>query len=372
VAIKGYKREEYPKGAEGDDGLIWPLDEGIVKRVLRSRQADITMDVAIDPDYDSGLANSNSQITLPMMSGDEVNAILILEKNTLPRFSLPDWGFAQRVAEHASIAIANAQFAFALQNANKSKSEFMGFAAHELKNPLASVKGYADVLQSGMTGALSEQQLNFVNVIRSNVNRMQIIIDDLRDAAKVDAGEFRVEPEPMNIRNAVVETLRPFVKMLEEKNQELVNNVPEDLPLVWGDETRVIQVLTNLVSNAHKYSYESTTITIDGWVDKAYVDREGNKRGRMVVIAVRDQGIGMSEEDQKKLFKVRYFRSSNQEAINMASGTGLGMMLTYNIMFQHKGEIWIESKLGNGSSFLISIPLAEDMEKLAKGEPAAD
>jgi signal transduction histidine kinase len=80
----------------------------------------------------------------------------------------------------------------------------------------------------------------------------------------------------------------------------------------------------------------------------------------------------MIEEDQKKLFKVRYFRSTNQEALNMASGTGLGMMLTYNIMLQHKGEIWIESQLGKGSSFHISFPLSEDIERQLKGEPAAD
>lgn len=360
VSIFGYKREEYPEDATGDDGLIWPLDAGIVKRVMRSRQADITMDVSIDPDYSYGQNDSNSQITLPMLSGDEVNAILILEKNTLPRFSLPDWAFAQRIAEHASIAIANAQFYLALSNAMKSKSEFMGFAAHELKQPLASIKGYADVMR--MTGELSDQQDSFLNTIKSNANRMQVLIDDLRDSAKIDANEFKVDAEPMNIRTAVVETLRPFVNQLAEKNQELVNNVPEDLPLIWGDETRIIQVLTNLVSNAHKYSHNDTTITVSGELRENYVDRGGFKRGRMVVISVSDQGIGMSEDDQKRLFKERYFRSTNNEARDMAAGTGLGMTLTYNIMLQHKGEIWIESELGKGSTFLISFPLAEDMQ----------
>ncbi|MDQ7035128.1 MAG: GAF domain-containing protein, partial [Anaerolineae bacterium] len=98
VAIEGYTPDEYPEGA---DDLLWSLDQGIVSRVIRSRQADIILNVEDDPDYDKGLKDSNSQITLPMMSGDEVNAILILEKNTLPRFSLPDWAFAQRIAEHA-------------------------------------------------------------------------------------------------------------------------------------------------------------------------------------------------------------------------------------------------------------------------------
>ena len=366
VAIEGYGEEEYPPDAEGNNKLIWKLDSGVVKRVMRSRQADITMDLSNDPDYEYGLTDSNSQITLPMITGDEINAVLILEKNSLPRFSLPDWAFAQRIAEHASVSIYNAQLYSALTSEKDSKSEFMAFAAHELKNPLASVKGYAEVMLSGMTGELSEQQETFLNTITSNAKRMQVLIDDLRDSAKIDANQFSVEAEPMNVRNAVVETLRPFVKMLEDKNQELVNNVPENLPLIWGDETRVIQVLTNLVSNAHKYSHNNTTITVGGEVREEYVDRQGGKRGRMVVISVKDQGIGMSKEDQAKLFKERYFRSTNKEATDMAAGTGLGMTLTYNIMLQHQGEIWIDSVKGEGSTFYISFPLAEDIENKLK------
>ncbi|MEO1290146.1 MAG: HAMP domain-containing sensor histidine kinase, partial [Chloroflexota bacterium] len=95
--------------------------------------------------------------------------------------------------------------------------------------------------------------------------------------------------------------------------------------------------------------------------------------GRMVMIWVKDQGIGMSDEDQQKLFKTRYFRSNNEEAKTMAEGTGLGMMLTYNIMIQHKGEIWIESTKGVGSTFYISFPLAEDYEEeLEKRQLAGD
>jgi signal transduction histidine kinase len=172
----------------------------------------------------------------------------------------------------------------------------------------------------------------------------------------------------MSIRNAVVESLRPFVKMFEEKNQSIQNDVPEDLPLVWGDETRVIQVLTNLVSNAHKYSYPDTTIRVHAFVDENHIAQTGEKVGRRMVVGVKDQGIGMSEEDQAKMFKVRYFRSTNKEAQNMASGTGLGMMLTYNIMRKHNGDIWLESKLGEGTTFLISFPLAEDIEKQIKAD----
>ena len=365
VAIEGYKREEYPVDAEGEDGLIWQLNSGVVKRVMRSRQADITMDVTIDPDYDNGLTDSNSQITLPMITGDEINAILILEKNTMPRFSLPDWGFAQRIAEHASVSIANAQFTLALNQANESQSEFMGFAAHEMKTPLASVKGYAEVMLSGMTGELSEQQETFLQTIQSNAVRMNTIIEDLRDTAKMKIGEFTVDAEPMNIRPAVIETLRPFITVLEASGQTLINNVPENLPLIWGDEGRIIQVLTNLITNANKYSEADTSITISAWIDEDYHDQRGEKRGRMLTLSVKDEGFGMSEADQSKLFKERYFRSTNQQALDKP-GTGLGMMLTKGIMDGHQGEIWMESTLGEGSVFFISFPLAEDMEKSLK------
>lgn len=370
AAIKGYTREEYPDTAEGEDGLIWSLDQGIVKRVLRSRQADIAMDVSIDPDYNSQLKNSNSQITIPMLSGDEMIAVLILEKNTLPRFTLPDWAFAQRIAEHASVAIANAQFTEALNDANRSKSEFMGFAAHEMKTPLASVKGYAEVMLSGMTGELTEQQQNFANIIKTNAERMNTIIEDLRDSAKMEANEFKVDASPMDVRHAVIESLRPFVKVLEDASQELVNKVEEGLPLIWGDEHRIIQVLTNLLTNANKYSEPNTIIAIDARIDEKYINQQGQKGKRMLVLSVKDQGFGMSQEDQSKMFKERYFRSTNKQALDKP-GTGLGMMLTKGIMDGHKGEIWLESILGEGTTFFISFPLAEDKEKQIRATQSA-
>ncbi len=372
VAIRGYDEDEYPEDA---DGMLWNLQSGIIGRVIRTRQADIALDVTMDPDYNSRLTDSNSQITLPMFSGEDINAILILEKNSVPRFSLTDWDFGQRIAEHASIAVENAQFYAALLQANRSKSEFMGFAAHELKNPLTSLIGWADLMRQGATGAMSDQQTNMINVIHDNAKRMEVIISDLRDSAKMDANEFSVNPAPMDIHHAVVETLRPFVKTLEGKHQELINEVPDSLPLVWADEPRIIQVLTNLVSNAHKYSPEDTTIRVTAEVIANYRTQDGKLRGRMMRVSVVDQGIGMSEEDQKKLFRERYFRSTNEVALNEA-GTGLGMMLTKGIMDNHDGEIGLESTLGEGSTFYIALPLAEDIQQKAaddtQTEPASD
>ncbi len=368
VGISGYLLEEYPKG---ETNLAWSLDKGIVARVVRTKQADLVTDIAIDPNYNGRLTGALSQITLPMFSGDDLNALLILERNTMPRFTLSDWAFAQRIAEHASIAIANAQLYAALTRANKSKSEFMGFAAHELKNPLTSIVGYSDLMRQGMMGALSDQQNELISVIHSNANRMQTIIEDLRDSAKMDANEFRVNLTPMNIRHAVIETLRPFTHVLSEKGQALVTEIPDDLPLVMGDETRLIQVMTNLVSNAHKYSPPNTTITIKAEVVKNYVDQHGKRRGTMLQVSVIDQGLGISKEDQARLFKERYFRSTNQLALEQP-GTGLGMTLTFGIMQNHNGDIWLESELNKGSIFHIVLPLAPQELQTRIGEPSAD
>jgi len=370
IAIQGYDTSEYPSTA---DGMNWPLDRGIVKRVMRSRQADLASDTSIDPDYEQSLRGSLSQITVPMLSGDEINAVLILETNNEPPFNLSDWAFAQRLAEHASIAIANAQLYDALTNANKTKSEFMGFAAHELKTPLTSIIGYADFLRKGVVSD-GEQQQNMMNIIHSNAERMKTLINDLRDSAKLDANEFSVELEPTDIRHTIINTLQPFMHSFEEKDQNLINNVQENLPLVLGDQNRLLQVLTNLVSNAHKYSPEGTTITISSEIQENYIDKRGKRRGKMMLISIQDEGIGMSEEDKSRLFKERYFRAGN---VGDIKGTGLGMMLTGGIIEKHNGEIWVESELGKGSTFRIAIPLAATEEVIIKEqapqtEPASD
>jgi signal transduction histidine kinase len=368
LATNGYEADNLPPMDES--GIpAWPLNSGIIRRVMRTRRADLAHDVAIDPDYVQALPGSLSQITVPMLSGDEISAVMVLEKAQEPRFSLLNLDWTQRLAEHASIAIANAQLYEELTRANESKSEFMGFAAHELKNPLASVKGYTDLMKSGMTGAISDQQRDFLGVIRTNADRMQRIIDDLRDIAAADAGQFKITLEPVNLRNVVMDTLIPFQNQFEEKRQTVINHVSEDLPLVMGDYTRLLQVMTNLVSNAHKYSPPDATITVSAAVNLNYRNRRGQPLGQVVHVRVQDTGIGMSEEDLGRIFQEDYFRSDNKLAREQ-KGTGLGMIITKRIIEGHNGDIWVESELGRGSVFHFAVPLAPEI--VPEAEPASD
>ncbi|GAB1421137.1 hypothetical protein MASR2M15_12810 [Anaerolineales bacterium] len=356
VALEGYSEDEYPKDA---NGLIWPADRGIISRVIRSKQPDFVTDTRIDPDYVPTLKGGISQITIPIVDGTAVKAILVLETNEHPPFRLDEWLFVQRLTEHASIALENAQLYSKLIEANESKSEFMGFAAHELKNPLSSIKGYADLILSGMGGEVPEQQASFLDTIRSNANRMHLIIEDLRDAARLEANTLKVDLKAITLDEVIEESIRPFEKDLVEKNQTVDVLIDEDLPLILGDKARLIQVFTNLISNAHKYSPKDTHIKVLAEAKPRYEDSKVKIRQAVVHIQIKDQGIGLSENDLSRLFNERYFRSENPKA-QAEKGTGLGMMITQGIIQQHGGKIWAESELNVGTTFNIILLIANE------------
>lgn len=355
VSTYGYGDDDQPDGA---DGALWPLDHGIVSRVIRTKQADLAPDVKIDPSYIPSLRGGLSQITIPMLSGGEINALLVLEKDIEPRLNLLDLAFAQRLAEHASIAITNAQFYAELTRANESKSEFVSFVAHELKTPMTSMKGFADLLLSGVAGKLNDQQNSFLGTIRSNIDRMNTLVSDLNDVTKLQTDNLRMEFAPVDFRNIITETLRPLTKQIEDKGQSMVMNLPKDMPNIQADQNRLIQVMTNLVSNAYKYTPPDGDIYINADVMQKNLDSKGRDLGPALHVYVQDSGIGMSEEDLAKLF-TPYFRSDNP-LTREQPGTGLGLTITRGIVAGHGGRIWVESQLNKGTTFHFTVPLAAE------------
>jgi signal transduction histidine kinase len=356
----GYEDADLPAPTEEN---VWPLDRGIVSRVLRTKQPDLVPDVRIDPNYVPSLRGALSQITLPMLSGGSVNAILLLETNREPRLRLADMPFLQRLAEHASIAIVNAQLYAELTRANQSKSEFVSFVAHELKNPLTSIKGYSDVLLGVAGSGLSDQQKSFLGTIRFNAERMNTLVSDLNDVTKLQTDNLRMEFAPVDFPKALTETIRPLQKQIDDRRQTLEFDLDDDMPMIRADLNRLIQVLTNLLSNAHKYTPPDGAIQV-----AAHVDRDArNNKGRLLEprlhVSVTDTGIGMSPDDLNRLF-TPYFRSDNP-LTREQPGTGLGLTITRGIIERHGGSIWVESELGKGTTFHFSIPLAAEGQKQA-------
>ncbi|NJO83832.1 MAG: HAMP domain-containing histidine kinase [Blastochloris sp.] len=147
--------------------------------------------------------------------------------------------------------------------------------AHELKNPITSIRGYAELLLRGGAGDISEPQQQFLSTIRFNADRMTTLISDLNDVTQLQTDNLRIELAPMDFRRVVTETLRPLQKQIDDKGQSTILDMPDDLPQVQGDSNRLIQVMTNLLSNAHKYTPEGGKIVVGAVLRRDCATRRG-------------------------------------------------------------------------------------------------
>jgi signal transduction histidine kinase len=281
-----------------------------------------------------------------------VIGLLLLESTNDSQVNL---AFLNSLSDSAAIAIANAQLYDEVQRANLAKSDFVSFVAHELKNPMTSIKGYTELLAAGSVGQINEMQANFLSTIRSNVERMSALVSDLNDNAKIEANRLRLEFKPVEVPEIVDDVLRSTKRQIEDKHQSIELKLSTSLPLVWADRLRVGQVLTNLISNAHKYTPEGGQIVVGAEVTNNQWDLEGAKR--VVHVWVRDNGIGINIEDQTKIFQ-KFFRSDDSKAREVP-GTGLGLNITKSLVEMQGGRIWFDSQFRAGTTFHFTIPVAE-------------
>ncbi|MFC1997374.1 GAF domain-containing protein, partial [Chloroflexota bacterium] len=301
------------------------------------------------------LTDAKNQVVIPIHQENHVIGVLMLENLQDHTWVDDTQAFLSRLTDHAAIAIANAQLFSQVQSADLAKTEFVSQVSHELKNPMTSIRGYTDLLISGAVGAVSVDQENFLRTIGANIARMTTIVGDLADISRIESGKLRLDFNAVQVLGVVEEVVRAQRRGIDEKGQTLVIKIPEGLPEVWGDRTRLVQILINLVSNANKYSSEGTTITIEA--ENSTNHWESGGAPDVVRIAVRDTGIGMTPEDQTNIF-TKFFRSEDPKA-REAPGTGLGLSITRNLVELQGGKIWFESDYGKGTTFYFTIPVAE-------------
>jgi signal transduction histidine kinase len=347
MASEGYT-DELAGFAEG----LLPLDVAQFSAAIE--QGAAVQSVVADGQGRGLLKGAVQQLVLPIRRETQTIGLILLESANAGPASEESLAFLQRLSDHASIAISNAQLYDAVQSANVAKSEFVSFVSHELKNPMTSIKGYTELLAAGAVGTINEAQANFLATIRSNIERMNTLVSDLNDVSKIEAGRLRLDFKGMAFVEVVEETVRSTRKQIEEKGQTLVRNIPADLPPVWADRTRLAQVLVNLVSNAHKYTPQGGQIEISAEATDNQWDQVGSPR--VVHIWVKDNGIGINEEDQKKIFQ-KFFRSEDPKTREV-SGTGLGLNITRSLVEMQGGKIWFESEFRKGTTFHFTVPLA--------------
>lgn len=235
------------------------------------------------------------------------------------------------------------------------RDEFLAVAAHELRAPLAAVKGYTDLLvqRERQRPNASPSDQRGLMLLSRQIDHLVRLVDNLLDVSRLDDGRLELYLQPADLV-ALVEASIDRIS-IGDNNHTFVFNGPPSLPIVC-DQLRLQQVFTNLLSNAARYSAAGTQIAVELWSDVCGYDEAGELcvGGTMpcVIVAVRDQGVGMTPEVQARAFD-RYYRANTATA---ASGLGLGMYLSREIVLRHHGKIWLESTPGVGSTFYVMLP----------------
>lgn len=237
--------------------------------------------------------------------------------------------------------IANVRNITRFREADEMKSTFISVVSHELKTPVALIKGYASTLRRQDAHWDQQTVRDSLQVIEEESDRLAELIDNLLDASRLQAGNFRLMLVELDIDEVVVKVVSKF--QMQTKGHQLIADVRPDLPLVHADEARITQVLSNLISNAIKYSPEGSEVRVTA-----------SEAPKEVIITVHDQGEGIPPEDQAQLF-TRFYRLDNA-ATRKAQGAGLGLYLSKAIIEAHGGRIWVESDGKTGSHFHFSLP----------------
>jgi PAS domain S-box-containing protein len=242
---------------------------------------------------------------------------------------------------------------------DRAKTEFVSTVSHELRTPMTSIKGYADLMLLGAAGLMNEDQRRFLSIIKANADRLSGLVNDLLDISRIEGGRVEMDVKPLRLEGVVEQVVNTLRGKIEEKGLKLFINLASDLPMVMGDRDRVIQILTNLVSNAHQYTKPGGTITVSA-----------RRLGDYVQTDVADTGIGIAPEDQAKVFE-RFFRADDPD-VQEFSGTGLGLAIVKSLVEMLRGTIWLESAVGKGTTFCFTLPASEEgspEEELAPATP---
>jgi signal transduction histidine kinase len=228
-----------------------------------------------------------------------------------------------------------------LKQLDKSKSEFLNIVSHELKTPLTAIIAHLDVLDD-LKKNLTPQELSSFEAIRRNTDQLRILISNILEISRIESGKFELAVTKVNLKemiNSIVEELKILAK---QKNIELKSEVGS-IPLIEGDDTRIHEIINNLVSNATKFT------------EKGEIKIKAEKKGKFIEVSVSDTGIGIPPDKMKNLFQKFY--QVDPSIGRRYGGTGLGLSITKKMVEMHHGTISVSSTLGKGSTFKFTLPV---------------
>ncbi len=338
----------------GDRGAISGLSAVAQEALARAAGPD-----GSEP-YGGEAAQAGAWMALPLRFQAEPLGAVALSRDTARPFGGAEMERAARLLRHASPALGGALLARKLAAAREANHVFVTSIAHELKTPLAAIRGYSDLMHSGLTGEINDKQRRFLESINRNVTRTTAYIQNLADLTRLETGRLELLAEPVDFFEVVQKAAQAVRAEYEEKGTRLHLELPEALPPLLGNEFRYQQVVVALLLNACHYSPPDADVFLA--VLPALPDAARESAGALPAAAhiyctVRDEGFGISAEDQRRLF-TPFFRSSAAN-VRQTPGGGLALALSRAVVRRQGGALWCDSKLGQGSTFHLALPAAQ-------------
>jgi signal transduction histidine kinase/HAMP domain-containing protein len=334
----------------------------LVAQVARDCKAEIINETEQSTLYSFNphLPNTRSEAAFPMLVSDELVGVLDLQAETVGRFLESEAQIFSTLAEQIAIAVRNAQLyreqehvAQELERADLMKSQFLASMSHELRTPLNAIINFTQLIAMGVAGPVTEDQLTMLNTSLSSSKHLLQLINDVLDISKIQAGKLSLYiEEDVNLNDEIQAVVDMAEPLLQKQNATLeqpirfIQDIDDSLPLIACDRRRIRQVLLNLLSNAIKFT-EQGSITLSA-----------KKREEEFVFAVMDTGPGIPQEMQAHIFEP-FVQASDD--IKHAQGTGLGLHISRSLVQAHGGDLWVESKLGEGTTIFFTLPFRPPM-----------
>jgi two-component system phosphate regulon sensor histidine kinase PhoR len=232
------------------------------------------------------------------------------------------------------------------------KSDFISIVSHELRTPLTAIKGFLSMILKRDFGGLTDKQAHFLNRVYQSNQRMIDLVEDLLNVSYIESGKINLTINPVGIEAIIGEVVAELASKGAARQIMIKVNRRQRLPLVLADESRLHQILVNLVDNAIKYSSDNTEVKVDFKV-----------QGDELVVSVTDQGVGITSSQIDRLF-TKFGRIYNPLSVQ-AGGSGLGLYIVKNLVESHGGRIWVTSRDGRGSKFSFTLPIAKQLPLLS-------
>ena len=331
-------------------------DQGILGRLPSERQPVQVPDITVGS-YSSPIsaalieAGYRAVVAVPLIREDHLIGALTMNRKIPGEFPPETVELLQTFATQSALAIQNARLfreieekSRELEAASRHKSEFLANMSHELRTPLNAIIGFSEVLNERMFGELNEKQDEYLKDIYASGQHLLSLINDILDLSKIEAGRMELELAEFDLPSAIENALILVRERATRRGITLGRTIDDRLGMLRGDERKVKQVLLNLLSNALKFTPEGGRIDVSAHLQDGVAE-----------IAVADTGVGIAPEDQEAIFEE--FRQVGT-ADKKVEGTGLGLALSRKFIELHGGRIWVQSKVGKGSTFTFTLPMS--------------